>query len=64
MTIFVLEWFLGDKNCHFWGRGRCLSLKKFGIEANWNSMKAIIKEWLGDRDSNPDKQSQSLLSCR
>lgn len=21
-------------------------------------------EWLGDRDSNPDKQIQSLLSCR
>ena len=26
--------------------------------------KAKIKKWLGDRDSNPDKQSQSLLSYR
>ncbi len=23
-----------------------------------------FKEWLGGRDSNPDKQSQSLLSYR
>ena len=23
-----------------------------------------VFEWLGDRDSNPDKQSQSLLSYR
>ena len=26
--------------------------------------KAKIENWLGDRDSNPNKQSQSLLSCR
>ncbi len=24
---------------------------------------ARIEKWLGDRDSNPDRQSQSLLSC-
>lgn len=41
------------------------------MNENWKQQIAVsgeenakIKNWLGDRDSNPDKQSQSLLSCR
>jgi hypothetical protein len=29
-----------------------------------NYLKKGFEEWLGGRDSNPDKQSQSLLSYR
>ena len=29
--------------------------------SGWKNAK--IENWLGDRDSNPNKQSQSLLSC-
>ena len=29
-----------------------------------NYFRKRVEEWLGGRDSNPDKQSQSLLSYR
>lgn len=40
-----------------------------GGNQDWQYARQLDKEvnpaskWLGDRDSNPDRQSQSLLSC-
>ena len=34
--------------------------RQIGVSGGRNKK---IEKWLGDRDSNPNKQSQSLLSC-